>query len=140
MVSRLSAQLGFDNSNDSNRQTIFEPSDVVAFELGLGDKNGHRYKWGGAVEKRDASGLRYPLFLFLDQFLQVNTELASKKRGEQLRMKEEVEKLNAKKKSLTSFNVSTTDLYFNSVLVLTKRYWGTGQRYIKGFEGIGVLL
>lgn len=92
------------------------------------------------MEKRDASGLRYPLFLFLDQFLQVNTELASKKRGEQLRMKEEVEKLNAKKKSLTSFNVSTTGLYFNSVLVLTKRYWGTGQRYIKGFEGIVVLL
>lgn len=117
MVSRLSAQLGFDNSNDSNRQTIFEPSDVVAFELGLGDKSGHRYKWGGAVEKRDASGLRYPLFLFLDQFLQVNTELASKKRGEQLRMKEEVEKLNAKKKSLTSFNVSTTGPYFSSVLV-----------------------
>ena len=32
-------------------------------------------------------------------------------------MKEEVEKLNAKKKSLTSFNVSTTGPYFSSVLV-----------------------
>lgn len=118
LVSRLSAQLGSDDSNDSNRQTIFEPSDVVAFELSLGDKNGYGYKWGGTAERRDASGLRYPLFLFLDQFLQVNAELASKKRSEQLCMKEEVEKLSAKKKSLISFNVSATG-YTNSILGLT---------------------
>ena len=117
LVSRLSAQLGSDDSNDSNRQTIFEPSDVVAFELSLGDKNGYGYKWDGLAERRDASGLRYPLFLFLDQFLQVNAELASKKRGEQLRMKEEVEKLSAKKKGLISFNVSATG-YTNSILSL----------------------
>jgi hypothetical protein len=106
LISCLSAQLSAPLDQPAQQEHIFEPSDVVAFELvGNSLRNSSQStSFGGGTTERKA--FRYPKHIYLDQFLQVNVELANAKRAEQREMSEEMEKLFTRRKLLTSFDVS----------------------------------
>jgi hypothetical protein len=108
LISCLSAQLSAPLDQPAQQEHIFEPSDVVAFEL-VGNSikaTSKSTSYGGGTVERKA--FRYPKHIYLDQFLQVNAELANAKRAEQREMSDEVEKLFIRRKSLTSFENKDT--------------------------------
>ena len=102
LISCLSAQLSAPIDQPTQQEHIFEPSDVVAFELS--GNYSRSTTFGGGLTERKA--FKYPKHIYLDQFLQVNVELANGKRAEQREMADEVGKLLVRRKSLASFEVS----------------------------------
>ncbi len=78
-----------------HQQAIFEPSDVIAFQLlhNTAEGKGERQKFS------------YPTHLYLDQFMKENVRLAREKRSLQWQLHGEAEKLTQRKASLTRFNV-----------------------------------
>ena len=99
LISCLSAQLSAPLDQPARQELIFEPSDVVAFEL-VGRTSSQSTSFGS-----ERKAFRYPKHIYLDQFLQANVELANAKRAEQREMNDELEKLFVRRKSLTSFDV-----------------------------------
>ncbi|THH02020.1 hypothetical protein EW026_g774 [Hermanssonia centrifuga] len=77
-----------------HQQAIFEPSDVIAFQLlhNTAEGKGERQKFS------------YPTHLYLDQFMKENVRLAREKRSLQWQLHGEAEKLTQRKASLTRFN------------------------------------
>lgn len=104
LISCLSAQLSAPIDVPTQQEHIFEPSDVVAFEL-VGNSIGVSSQSTSLSGTMERKAFRYPQHIYLDQFLQVNTELANAKRSERREMAEEIEKLFIRRKSLTSFDV-----------------------------------
>ncbi|EGN92156.1 hypothetical protein SERLA73DRAFT_117693 [Serpula lacrymans var. lacrymans S7.3] len=107
LISRLSAQLSKHHDQSSKQEVIFEPSEVVTFQLSRSHSNAFL---GGSNEKSDSERkpFRYPKHIFMDQFLEVNAELVNTKRAQQREMNEEIQKLMLHKKSLTHFNDKDT--------------------------------
>jgi hypothetical protein len=109
LISQLSSQL-----SQSNQKVIFDPSEVVAFQLvsgggsgsgggglpGYSSSSSYLGTWGSGRKK-----FKYPKYLYLDQFLQENAELASEKRRAQREMGEEVQRLGLKRSGLVGFKV-----------------------------------
>ncbi|KAI0822357.1 hypothetical protein BC628DRAFT_1409306 [Trametes gibbosa] len=89
LVSSLAADLAPDPVKNPNarRQVLFEPSDVIAFQL---------------ARRRRAT------FRILDQFMKESFELADEKRAAQRTLLQEAKELEAKKKSLLHFNDKDT--------------------------------
>jgi hypothetical protein len=104
LMSCLSAQLSAPLDSPEQQEYIFEPSDVVAFQLASNSamSSSQSTSFGGMTERK---AFRYPKHIYLDRFLQVNLELSNAKQAEQREMHAELEKLFAKRKSLTSFDV-----------------------------------
>lgn len=94
LVGRLSAQLANYKDDIKQRQVIFEPSEVLAFDLA---------RTGTVVGERKP--FKYPKHIYLDQFLKDNVELAESKRSQQRELHAEIQKLVLHKKSLTHFSV-----------------------------------
>jgi len=94
LVGRLSAQLSNHKDDTKQRQVIFEPSEVLAFDL---------VRSGTAVGERKL--FKYPKHIYLDQFLKENVELAESKRAQQRALHADTQKLLLHNKSLTHFNV-----------------------------------
>ncbi|OJA16555.1 hypothetical protein AZE42_00636 [Rhizopogon vesiculosus] len=97
LVARLSAQLSNQKDDVKQRQVIFEPSEVLAFDLA---------RTGTVVGERKP--FKYPKHIYLDQFLKEHVELAESKRGQQRELHAEIQKLVSHKKSLTHFNDKDT--------------------------------
>ncbi|KAH7925332.1 hypothetical protein BV22DRAFT_1104980 [Leucogyrophana mollusca] len=106
LIGRLSAQLSKPHDAVSKQDVIFEPSDVVAFQLSR--SSGNIFQGTSGEKKIERKPFKYPKHIFLDQFLKENVELAKSKRTQQREMNEEVEKLVLHKKSLTHFNEKDT--------------------------------
>ncbi|KAI1792356.1 hypothetical protein LXA43DRAFT_1060642 [Ganoderma leucocontextum] len=106
LVSALAAEFAPPESGKlkavAKRRVIFEPSDIIAFQL-VRD---------GALPSYDAAGgrkaermpFRYPGSVYLDQFMRESYDLAKVKRVEQRVLWEEVKELEARKKGLLHYN------------------------------------
>lgn len=94
LVGRLSAQLANHKNDIKQYQVIFEPSEVLAFDL---------MRTGTVTGERKP--FKYPKHIYLDQFLKENVELAEGKRRQQRELHADIQKLVLHKKSLTHFNV-----------------------------------
>ncbi|KAK7683627.1 hypothetical protein QCA50_013465 [Cerrena zonata] len=93
LLSCLSLELSPIGDNPSRQQVIFEPSDVVAFQL-LRDTV---VPGGLRNERRTFS---FPTSVYLDQFLQENSKLANDKRNLQRELYAKVDQLKERKGQL----------------------------------------
>lgn len=109
LMTCLSTQLSPPPGQPELQQCIFEPSDVVAFELTGSSVPSSAWSFGSKAA--EAKIFKFPKHLYMDQFLQVNAVITSTKRVQQREISDEVEKLILKRKSLTSFNVSSIPFY-----------------------------
>jgi hypothetical protein len=117
LVSQLSSQL-----SQSNQKVIFEPSQVVAFQLTSAPQVLPSYSSstntgtgaGGGGRKK----FKYPKSIYLDQFLRENADLANEKRRLGREMNEEVQRLALKKQGLMYFKVTFSIYFFEDKAVL----------------------
>lgn len=103
LIGRLSAQLSRPQSEPGKQSVIFEPSEVVAFELVRSSSTSSTTANGGGSERK---AFTYPKSIYLDQFLRENVEVAEAKRGQRHGIFEEVQRLVSHKKTLANFDVS----------------------------------
>ena len=91
------------NKATLKRHVIFEPSDVIAFEL-IRELAPPSYD-AAVGRKTERSIFRYPKSLYLDQFMRDSFELANQKRATQRALLDGIKDLEARKKNLLHFNV-----------------------------------
>ena len=89
----------------AKRHVIFEPSDVIAFQLVRDGAPPSYDAHAAAGRKAERVPFRYPASVFLDQFMRESYELANVKRVEQRVLWEEVKELERRKKGLLHHNV-----------------------------------
>ncbi|TBU42983.1 hypothetical protein BD309DRAFT_922591 [Dichomitus squalens] len=86
----------------AKRHVIFEPSDIVAFQL-VRDSAPPTYD--AALGRRtERATFKYSSSIYLDQFMRESYELASAKRAEQRGLLEEVRELEERKRNLLRYN------------------------------------
>ena len=95
LVSRLAAMLSQYEEHVSSHDVIYEPSQVLTFQL----------KAPVDSSARSLDPLVFPRFFYLDQFLAKNFEIAKEKRRLQREMQAEISKLTKQKEFVTHFNV-----------------------------------
>ncbi|KAF8142900.1 hypothetical protein K438DRAFT_1877154 [Mycena galopus ATCC 62051] len=101
LVARLSQTLNTYNADGSSvHQLIQRPSEMVTFEIVVNMSNAT----GGASPEPFA----YPKCIYMDQFLEVNMDLANETRASQVQIQRELEQLTAKKRNLTRFEDQDT--------------------------------
>ncbi|KAH9847035.1 hypothetical protein C2E23DRAFT_850401 [Lenzites betulinus] len=108
LVSSLAADLAPDPVKHPNarRQVIFEPSDVIAFQLA---RDAAPPSYDTTIgRKSERATFKYPMSVYLDQFMKESFELADEKRTAQRTLLQEVKELEAKKKTLLHFNDKDT--------------------------------
>lgn len=98
LLSCLALELTVGGPELGKQQVIFEPSDVVAFHLYR-----THVSTGGKTER---TIFKYPTYVYLDQFLKENGEVAGQRRRQQRELYEEIEALKKKRDALTKHNVS----------------------------------
>lgn len=103
LIGRLSAQLSKPLSEPGKQSVIFEPSEVVAFELVRSSIAPSTSPSGGGSDRK---AFTYPKSIYLDQFLRENVDVAQAKRRQRQEMLEEMQRLVLHKKTLTYFDVS----------------------------------
>ena len=93
----------------AKRHVIFEPSDIIAFQL---VRDGALPSYDAAAgRKAERVPFRYPASVYLDQFMRESYALASAKRAEQRGLLEEVRELEERKRNLLRFNVRLGSLF-----------------------------
>ena len=97
LLSCLALELSTGNPELGKQQVIFQPSEVVAFQL-------HRTHVNTSG-KNERAIFRYPKYVYLDQFLKENAELASERRKLQRELISKIEALKKKREALTRHNV-----------------------------------
>jgi hypothetical protein len=95
LVSRLAAMLSQYEDHGSTHDVIFEPSQVLSFHL----------KAPQDSSARSLDPFVFPQFLYLDQFLAKNFEIANEKRRLNMEIQEEISALTRQKEFITHFNV-----------------------------------
>jgi hypothetical protein len=101
LISRLSAQLSRATPGEGKgQQVIVEPSEIVAFQLAR--SSGRGVGTGGTANQEP---FRYPTYIFLDQFLASNAEMAASKRASAAEMEKELSQLTERKANLKWFKV-----------------------------------
>ncbi|RPD52248.1 hypothetical protein L226DRAFT_474460 [Lentinus tigrinus ALCF2SS1-7] len=90
------------NKAPMRRHVIFEPSEVIAFEL-VRDSAPPSYD-AAIGRKNERSTFRYPKSLYLDQFMRDSYELANQKRMTQRGLLDGIKDLEARKQKLLHFN------------------------------------
>ena len=102
LVSSLAADLT-PAYTQSIRQVIFEPSEVIAFQL---NRSAQPPSYDASMGWRtERETFKYPKSIYLDQFMRESYELANVKRVEQRVLWEEVKELERRKKGLLHHNV-----------------------------------
>ncbi|KAF8553500.1 hypothetical protein OG21DRAFT_1597694 [Imleria badia] len=119
LIGRLSAQLSKPQSEPGKQCVIFEPSEMVAFELVRSSSTPSTSTSSGGSDRKPFT---YPKSIYLDQFLRENVELAQAKREQRLEMLEEAQQLVSHKNTLTHFDnkdtlkdLRSTIFYFENV-------------------------
>ncbi|KAF9224715.1 hypothetical protein BS17DRAFT_751550 [Gyrodon lividus] len=121
LIGHLSAQLSKPQPEPGNQSVIFEPSEVVAFELSRSSLTSlsSTSMGGDRVEKKLFT---FPKSIYLDQFLRENVGLAQGKRRQKQEMTEEMQRLILHKNALTHFNgkdtlqdLGSTIFYYESI-------------------------
>ncbi|KAF9242275.1 hypothetical protein BU15DRAFT_44007 [Melanogaster broomeanus] len=98
LIGRLYAQLSKPQPEPGKQSVIFEPSEVVAFEL---SRSSSASTSGDSVERK---AFTFPKSIYLDQFLRENVDLVRRKRRHQQEMSEEIQRLILHKRTLTHFD------------------------------------
>ena len=102
LVSSLAAELT-PMFSDKMEQVIYEPSEVIAFQLSRGSQPP---SYDASVGRRtERETFKYPKSVYLDQFMRESYDLANAKRQEQKKLLAEVKMLEERKKDLLHFNV-----------------------------------
>ncbi|KZT72928.1 hypothetical protein DAEQUDRAFT_808891 [Daedalea quercina L-15889] len=101
LVSCLSSELGLTGATTpaTKQHVIFEPSEVVAFQL-VRENTLPSYEASVGV-RTERTTFKYPNHVYLDQFLAVNLALGNELRDKQQRSTTEIEELAAKRLALT---------------------------------------
>lgn len=123
LVSQLSSQLSHPGVD---QKVIYEPSEVVAFQLVTQDVQPlptYSAATGGSGSKTEHQKFRYPKSIYLDQCLSENAELTTNKRAQHRDMTEEIRRLAARKQALTVFKASHLCVFVGcSLCSLSLRY------------------
>lgn len=106
LIGRLSSQLSNPQDASAKQSVIVEPSEMVAFQLTRSSST-HLNTTNTSSERKP---FIYPKSIYLDQFLKENVEFAENRRRQQHEMYAEAQKLILRKKSMTHFNVSISQL------------------------------
>ena len=112
LVSCLSMQFGVEESADAYNNTPYprvlaEPSEVIAFQLMRSGSTGATNEQATVHSSVTSTvPFRYPMHLYLDQFMFPNLELASKKRESRRNLLNSLHQLNLKKEGVTQHKVS----------------------------------
>lgn len=101
LVSALSARMAH-REISSKQQVIFEPSDVVTFQLVRHDML-PSYSQGPAPSRQL---FRYPKHIYLDQYMKENVEIASAKWREQKEISEKIQNLTLRENALKRHQVA----------------------------------
>ncbi|KAI0643929.1 hypothetical protein C8Q79DRAFT_977495 [Trametes meyenii] len=108
LVSSLAAELIPDPTKKPvvSRQVIFDASESISFQL-VRDATPPSYD--PTVGRRsERATFKYPLSIYLDQFMEKSYELADRKRAAQLTLLQKVKDLEAKKKAILYFESKDT--------------------------------
>ncbi|KAF8452404.1 hypothetical protein L210DRAFT_2031624 [Boletus edulis BED1] len=105
LIGRLSVQPSKLQSEPGKQCVIFEPSEVVAFELVRPSSTPGTTANGNGSDRKPFT---YPKSIYLDQFLRKNVELAQTKRAQKREMLQEVQQLLLHKNTLTHFDNKDT--------------------------------
>ncbi len=132
LVSSLAAELAPPDTlklkTAARRHVIFEPSEIIAFQL-LRDALPPSYD-AAVGRKSERAVFKYPKSVYLDQFMRESYELASAKRAEQRTLLAEVTELETRRKNLLHHNVSTYLQYSVQARLSSHAQWfvyGAGQ-------------
>ncbi|KAI0767227.1 hypothetical protein C8Q74DRAFT_941235 [Fomes fomentarius] len=110
LVSSLAAELAPPDTlklkTAARRHVIFEPSEIIAFQL-LRDALPPSYD-AAVGRKSERAVFKYPKSVYLDQFMRESYELASAKRAEQRTLLAEVTELETRRKNLLHHNDKDT--------------------------------
>ena len=102
LASALSARMAH-SEIPSKRQVIFEPSDVVTFQLVRHDSL-PSYSRTPVLPKKP---FQYPKHIYLDQYMKENVEISAAKWKEQKEIGEKIQELTLRENSLKQHQVST---------------------------------
>ncbi|KAI0672474.1 hypothetical protein C8Q78DRAFT_1077991 [Trametes maxima] len=108
LVSSLTAELIPDPAKKpvTSRQVIFDASESISFQL---VRNAAPPSYDAAVGRRsERATFKFPLSIYLDQFMKESYELADQKRAAQRVLLQKVTELEAKKKALLYFDSKDT--------------------------------
>ncbi|KAH8112250.1 hypothetical protein DFH11DRAFT_1879322 [Phellopilus nigrolimitatus] len=122
LLSCLSSQLGLEDPPDipnspigvfaPQPQSLVSPSDVIAFELArplhVQSQTTQNQVQTVAQAPADVNPFRYPMYVYLDQFLRENASLAAEMRTMRKKMQSQLQELIAKRESLTRFEGKDT--------------------------------
>jgi hypothetical protein len=101
LVSALSARMAH-SEIPSRQQVIFEPSDVVTFQLVRHDAL-PTYSRNPCLPRQP---FRYPKHIYLDQYMKENVEISSAKWRQQKEIAEKIQTLTLRENSLKRHQVS----------------------------------
>ena len=107
LVACLSSELGLTGAltTPAKQHAIFEPSEVVAFQL-VREHMLPTYEAAvGAKGRTERTTFKYPPYVYLDQFLARNLAKGNELREKQRDMAKEIEQLVAKRLALTRHKV-----------------------------------
>lgn len=120
LLSCLSTQLGLEPpplsdsanttppSSTSQAQALVAPSAVIAFELVRPSHSSHKTsQQNSAFSTPSVVPFRYPMSVYLDQFLLENASTAGEKRHKKREMELRLKELTIKRESLTRFEVGS---------------------------------
>lgn len=138
LITCLSSNLGLTRALGpaTKQQIIFEPSEVVAFQL-VREHMLPTYELSVGA-KTERTTFKYPKYVYLDQFLAKNLAKGNELREKRRNLNKEIEQITARRSALTRHKVCTvlanpcgTDWYFIT---------HAGQRHPDGPAIVGALL
>ncbi len=109
LASALSARMAH-SEIPSKQQVIFEPSDVVTFQLVRQDTLPSYSRTSGVQQKKP---FQYPKHIYLDQYMKENVEISAAKWREQKEIGEKIQGLTLRENALKRHQVGTTILLSN---------------------------
>lgn len=98
LLSRLANNLSRYNGNFATHEIIFEPSDLVMFQL-------KPLRSGSGPGKASTEPFIYPKRFYLDRFILENFAVADQKRSLEREIQAEISELTKKKEFITHFDV-----------------------------------
>ena len=144
LVACLSSELGLTGAHipipATKQHVIFEPSEVVAFQLVREHMLPTYDAAAGAKGRTERTTFRYPPHVYLDQFLAKNLARGNELREKQRNMNTEIEQLTARRLALTRHKVWAITLSLCGAWANRCFTGCAGQGHPEGSAIVGALL
>lgn len=118
LVSKLSVNLSRYDGTTSTHDVIFEPSQLVMFQLKPIQNN--PYSTSSVQVKPPSDPFVYPKSFYLDRFILENLPLSNEKRVLEREMLDEISELTKQKELLIHYNVRSNPMFFRVVLTIRR--------------------